>query len=151
VPGVTALESLASLNRYGSQGYCKLDLSQDGKVVLGRDASTASRCAFEYGPAPPTNSEFVDVMNEKGTKGARFVLYTFLENEGRTVFVRDETQQTVFRHRIVEMPLNQTDEALLAFFNREGAAGAKPFQSFVEDSRVYLIFTTAYGCKGLLC
>jgi hypothetical protein len=150
-PGVTANESLASLNRFGAQGYCKLDLSQDGKVVLGKDASTASRCTFEYGPLRPTTREFVDVMNEKGAKGARYVLYIFSENEGRSVFVRDETQQTVFHHRIVEMPSNGAGEELLAFFDREGASGARPYQSFAEGNRTYIIFMTAYGCKGLLC
>lgn len=154
-------EAVAPLNVLGQQGYCKLDLTFDGKTVLSRESPTSARCTFELQPARSlVFREFVGQLNDQGQRGYKFAYntstFTSTGAKYATIFVRDESQKTTFRYEIEASTLaglgtQQATEEYLAVLNRHGAAGARWVTDFSEDGKSFRVFMTAYDCSGLLC
>ncbi len=152
---------LTTFNKLGQQGYCMVEPSYtEGKVVLGREVPTTSRCVFELVPTRPEagHRENVEQLNAQGAKGAKFAMELYSPKDPKNLFVRDETQRSTFSYRIVDTSSFEAPTAIesavkaVALFNQEGETGAKPYRVFSDPGgRPYTVFMTARGCKGLLC
>lgn len=155
---------LESVNRLGQQGYCGTSMTspQNGNLasitlVLGREKPTTARCSFELLPVTPTYASSIAQGNEKGANGSKFGVAVGIDGTTQGLFVRDDSQKSTFKYYATEYM--STAEAgsieqardLLKILNREGALGSRAFQQYQENNRYYMIFTTSYDCKGLLC
>lgn len=158
--GESSQSLLARFNARGQAGYCSVDSTNaPPTLAVIREVPTTANCAYEVMPYPTTYQELIVQLNAQGAKGARPILSTPLDNQGaKQVYVRDEAQRTIFRYHVVDTTLSapaqdlvRAANDLVSMLNREGASGARVYQSYTENNRSYLIFVTAYDCEGLLC
>jgi hypothetical protein len=159
-----AASFLESLNKFGQQGYCATSatITRNGNQVsitmlLGREKPTTARCSFEILPTTPTYAGFIAQGNEKGANGGKFSAALGIDGTPKVLFVRDDAQKSTFKYYATEYTSTAEPGSIeqagdfVKILNREGALGSRPFQQYQENNRYYMIFTTSYDCKGLLC
>jgi len=153
----TSQELLRPLNDLGKLGYCGTQVQGTGFALVKETPST-SRCVFELVAAKSGgNTGFVAEQNEQGAKGSVFVTSALVAENVMNLYVRDETQTSSFKFEAVDVTAtsrpNTIEQAaeLLAVLNREGAVGARPLRTYQDGGRPYILFMTAFDCRGLLC
>lgn len=153
---------LESVNRLGQQGYCAATMVPGsdvwGALVLGREKPTTARCSFEFLPMTTTYAGFIAEGTERGASGKKYAgTGAGIDGISLGLFVRDDSQKSTFKYYATEYTSTAEPGSIeqasdfVKILNREGALGSRPFQQYQENNRYYMIFTTSYDCKGLLC
>ena len=150
-------ELLRPINDLGKLGYCGTQVRGAGLALVKETPSTA-RCVFELVTAKSGGSTgFIAEQNEQGAKGSVFVTSALVAEKLVNLYVRDEAQVSSFKFKAVDVTTaarpNTIEQAaeLMAILNREGATGARPWRSYDDGGRPYIVFMTAFDCRGLLC